>query len=726
MTLNLIGTGQTYTTIAAWISATPSNLVSTTQTWEGEMLDEDFAEDGLLIGSGVTTSATYFIRLRAQNSLARTGTGFTPLVKNSGPRIRPTGALNTDAGCIGLRDTANHIILEDFEIDLDAYTSRTSGNAIGIRTGDVTGSVQTPELLILRRILVWGWSVDTTTGVRGFILQHNIAATTDHKIAAVRCVAGGPTTAHTLSTRGFYSIIKAATDGCEINHYNCTAQGFPGSFGYGFISDTEDANGTIRIENCLGIDNGTDFDELDGTGTVTWNNNVSEDLTADDEGGTGHQTGATAADEVRTLDSDWHYGEDGVAWDNGKDLSGLTLGGWDLDVEVDPNGGTFGSPYDTDQWSSGADSQGYVVESIKSGGDYTTVGAWNSALPTTADSIMIGEMGDEDFAESGLLIGNGVTTDATRYVVLRAENSDARTGSVFNVLEPNSGPRVRPTGANPSTVSIIEPDTAYVIFEDFEITQAAYTGTPTGIIWGLKTDNSSCVRFLGRRLLAVGHDLGGQRSDGMAFIVPASSRYRYGVRCVGIDCGPSGSQAGRGLTFDAFSGGSGQVNVEAYNCLADNNDNWGISFGTTGTAGVGGKVKARNCVGMRTLDADSDISYTGGGGTVFTDHDHANHASEDNSADDYGCTDAIEGITPDSEILTLGSDYHLEPTAPDCLGSAVDVSGLTTAGPDGWNLLVEIDPDGENVAGSWDRGPDNHGHQAFPLPKRPINTLLRM
>lgn len=75
MTVSSIGSGRDYETIEAWLAACPANLVTATDQWIGELYnDAEFYisdADGIQ-PSGITTSADYYIELRAA-----TGEGWT-------------------------------------------------------------------------------------------------------------------------------------------------------------------------------------------------------------------------------------------------------------------------------------------------------------------------------------------------------------------------------------------------------------------------------------------------------------------------------------------------------------------------------------------------------------------------------------------------------------------------------------------------------------------------
>ncbi len=67
-----------------------------------------------------------------------------------------------------------------------------------------------------------------------------------------------------------------------------------------------------------------------------------------------------------------------------------------------------------------------VTKTIGSGGDYSTIQAWEDACPanlTTVDQIWRGEVKNQSFTNSGnnVLTVDGITSDATRYVELTTE-----------------------------------------------------------------------------------------------------------------------------------------------------------------------------------------------------------------------------------------------------------------------------------------------------------------
>jgi hypothetical protein len=361
--------GGDYTTITAFDAALPSSLVTSDEIWIGELADEDFADEDLTLGGGVSaggTDATRYIVLRAQNSLARTGSGFTCLQTNTHARIRPTGAYNITSGNGLLTlDNTQYIIAEDLEVDLGGYTSHTAGQVVGLSTAGAGGG-----RVLVRRCLVHNWN--RTATVRLFRMTVTASASAVD-VAFVRCVASNVGTA--TNVRGFYVDQFSAATGDNWKLYACVAQGMSQN---GF-SLTATFGETITIENCLSVDHTTSDFIYGGAGTYVANNNGSEDLTADDASGSGHLTGLTPDDEIETLDSDWHLESTATSIAAGKDLGGLTLGAsnaWNLDVEVDPDGQT------PDDWDIGADAVP-ELDCIAPTADRTK-GTWESNTGSTS------------------------------------------------------------------------------------------------------------------------------------------------------------------------------------------------------------------------------------------------------------------------------------------------------------------------------------------------------
>jgi len=85
-----------------------------------------------------------------------------------------------------------------------------------------------------------------------------------------------------------------------------------------------------------------------------------------------------------------------------------------------------------------------VVKSIKaSGGDYTTVAAWESSEQgdlVTADEIQKGELYDETY--TGLATIDGSTTDATRYMIISVAEGNRHNGTAGG-----GGAVIDPTGS---------------------------------------------------------------------------------------------------------------------------------------------------------------------------------------------------------------------------------------------------------------------------------------
>lgn len=66
MTTKTIGTGGDYSDLASWRAACPADLVSTTQTWRGELKNQNFAITAGLTFAGVTTNSSYYVELTTE------------------------------------------------------------------------------------------------------------------------------------------------------------------------------------------------------------------------------------------------------------------------------------------------------------------------------------------------------------------------------------------------------------------------------------------------------------------------------------------------------------------------------------------------------------------------------------------------------------------------------------------------------------------------------------
>lgn len=63
---NTIGTGGTYTTVAAWFAACPADLVAADQIWQGRVLNQELTTAGTMVTmSGKTTSSACYVELTA-------------------------------------------------------------------------------------------------------------------------------------------------------------------------------------------------------------------------------------------------------------------------------------------------------------------------------------------------------------------------------------------------------------------------------------------------------------------------------------------------------------------------------------------------------------------------------------------------------------------------------------------------------------------------------------
>ena len=338
--------------------------------------------------------------------------------------------------------------------------------------------------------------------------------------------------------------------------------------------------------------------------------------------------------------------------------------------------------------------------------DHATIAAFNTAVQAanggdgdlvSADEQWIGHLRDVTFDEDELDIGAGCTTDATRNIILRAENSMARTGSGYDTTD-GSGPAIDPTGVAPGSSSyIIRASADYTVFEDFEVTESYSSGTAArGVEWNPAVDG---VKF--RRLNIHGDTLLGR---GIFATAGANANSLDVVRCKIRDIN------GHGVLMALSSATSGAVfrflNNTIHNCSDD-----GFSGGSSSNAGT--TLNFQNNIATDSTNADYDVADNGGGGITWQ-----YNLSSDDTSDDRGATGAVTGATS-GNLYISATDLRLDTTASDAIDAGNDLGGSIAD--------VHIDADGYDLdAGgvSWDIGYDQEGLDATDNVTAPADAVL--
>lgn len=114
MTISSIGTtGRTYSTLQAWENAAPANLVTSTDTWEGECYnDSEFTSTtNTLLISGITANATYYVELRCA-----TGQSF-----RDNASVRSNALDYAQANGVAIRTSGNYYAAIDCRVNYTRF-----------------------------------------------------------------------------------------------------------------------------------------------------------------------------------------------------------------------------------------------------------------------------------------------------------------------------------------------------------------------------------------------------------------------------------------------------------------------------------------------------------------------------------------------------------------------------------------------------------------------------
>jgi len=331
-----------------------------------------------------------------------------------------------------------------------------------------------------------------------------------------------------------------------------------------------------------------------------------------------------------------------------------------------------------------------TVKAIKaSGGDYTTVAAWDAAAAAdlvVADEVWKGEMYDEVYDEFNVTIA-GSTTDATRYKWLTANSGERHDGTA------GTGPRVQPSATMAAADDVLIMDEAEVHVTDIEVGPASGNGT-TSASAGILGLSNATPNYVYRCVI---HDILVSRSN------RGINQNNAGQTCwlnnIVYDIQRKTTGNGRGLiSFDnsVSARTSHVIGNTVLNCQAH-----GLKIDIA-AAGTGVIVNVKNNIGMQTGTAD--FLYDSDG-TINTD----GNCSEDATADDNGDgTHQISKTLANQFVSSTGGseDLHIK-AGSDCIANGVDL--VTTPS----DVEIDIDlTDRDANAVAWDIG----AHQ-FAIPQ---------
>ncbi len=388
-TKSIQASGGDYATIAAWEGAMPADLVSTTQTWIGEMADETFSEADLDIAAGVTTSALYYPELRPQSGTAFNG------VAGNGPVIdEGTGTAVTNGWVLKL--SADYTRLTN--IELTNSQTRNTGNSsifVGVDLGDFD---------FIR--------------VVGCIV-HDLDAS-DHRVFGVHVRNSYSNTYYVINNIIYelgYSTIGSRSGGVVVGLWNATSTWWvignsllnaaytAGGDCLAFSGDNGSAN-TGHYYNNIVIGSGRDdFKSINLTGsTLNGSHNGSGDLTASVFGSNEQESLVAATEWVNVTggSEDFHLKPGATCVGAGSDR-GTTPPNVELDIDgYDRDAGG-------DTWDIGADQTRLILQAatIAATGIIAIIKATTKPLIIVATGI-VGESQFRIFSRTLATVATGI------------------------------------------------------------------------------------------------------------------------------------------------------------------------------------------------------------------------------------------------------------------------------------------------------------------------------
>jgi hypothetical protein len=291
-----------------------------------------------------------------------------------------------------------------------------------------------------------------------------------------------------------------------------------------------------------------------------------------------------------------------------------------------------------------------VVSTIRSsGGDYTTLSAWEAGEQgdlVTADEIRTAECYDD--WPSGLVDNvtiDGSTTDSTRYMRITVASGHRHTGT------PQSGFYMKRAAGSSSRMISIADD--YLRCEWLDVENTTASGAGFGYTSGTGVVLLNCIAKSGASASAFANI-----GSGVTFLCCLAWGGTYG--------------------FQFVTGTTPQV----LNCVAANASNTG--FRASGNLGGGAALK--NCVAYNNPTPYSAASF----GTGST------HNATDSASDDAPGGDSVTGISSSDFVDAANNDFHL------ASGSALIGAGTNLYS----DFTTDIDGDTWPSSGAWDIGFD--------------------
>jgi hypothetical protein len=463
-----IGAAGDYTNITNWLSAAPSNLITSGIVYKGRIIDNDsFDEFGFV---GFTTGPNNYFWLTVDNSVRHTGKAGT------GARIISTGGANEIA------DIGEYAIIENLELDGNSDSNVDRGvNIAGTHWGKIKNC-------IIHNI---------SYGAEAYGVYRNISGAVDIINTLIYDIENTNNGVPFES----YGIYIYAGNNNEINIINCTVDdiraAYPIDEGLGIypaIGIYGGGAGTAanRIRNCIATNCDKDFDGLSG---YTVSNSISSDDTI--YGNNSLTNRASSSLYIDEANDDYHLRENADALNYGlaqpyftsEDFEGdarpYAAGNWDIGCDEgtpfaettststststtsttststsSTSTSTSTSTSSTSSTSTTTTTIAVIENTIGAAGDYTTIDNWVAG--EAGNFVLDGEL------QKGIMIDNaayntsdgesitGATTDINHYWWLTSSESVRHDGTA------GSGPRLVYTGSEDDDAILTVEDDAVI------------------------------------------------------------------------------------------------------------------------------------------------------------------------------------------------------------------------------------------------------------------------
>ena len=290
-----------------------------------------------------------------------------------------------------------------------------------------------------------------------------------------------------------------------------------------------------------------------------------------------------------------------------------------------------------------------VVKTIRaSGGDYTTLSAWEAANQgnlVSADEVRVAECyNDWPSGLNDAVNIDGSTTDATRYMAITVAAGHRHTG------KPDTGFRIVRSAAYGAVIIFSDPSCRASWLD------VRNTGTEGSAIRqnGSNGSNSRASRCIGR-------------TTGTAAYVSGFATLAYAYQCLAIGAPVGFSGTGTYGTFD-------MVGSVASGCTT------GFQLDSPGTTGK----RVANCVAYNCT-----TNYTGTFDAALSGNNASTSGTMPGSSN-------VSGVTSSDFVDASGHDYHL-----------AGGSALIGMGANLYTLITEdVDGDARPSSGAWDIGLD--------------------